>query len=184
MAHPPGWLRADTRASGGGQRDGPVVNRMPARGERVEPAHEWRQLEFRMRSAGQRSYELLRPVVLFGHSPAERAAETGAAERTLYRQAARFEQLGMVSFVPQPKVERHRTLPAPIRQAILDVKREHPPLGVNEIRTICWARFNHRPSNATVKRVLAENPPPPRMHRRFPPFQAIVASGGGLSPGR
>lgn len=147
---------------------------MPARGERIEPTHEWRQLEFRVQSAGQRTYELIRPVVLFGHSPAERAAKTGAATRTLYRQVARFEQLGMASFVPPPRVEKHRTLPAHIRQAILDVKREHPPLGVNEIRTICWARFAHRPSNATVKRVLAEEPPAPRTHRRFPPFHSIA----------
>jgi hypothetical protein len=137
-----------------------AVERMPARGERIEPTHEWRQLEFRIRSDGQRTYELIRPVVLFGHSPAERAAETGAAERTLYRQVARFEQLGMASFVPPPKVEQHRTLPAHVRQAILDAKREHPPLNVNEIRTICWARFAHRPSSATVKRVLAEDPTP------------------------
>ncbi len=151
-----------------------AVRRMPARSERIEPTHEWRQLAFRVRADGQRTYELIRPVVLFGHSPAERAAETGAAERTLYRQVARFAQLGMASFVPPPKVEKHRTLPAPVRQAILDAKREHPPLNVNEIRTICWARFAHRPSNATVKRVLAKAPPPPRTHRRFPPFHAIA----------
>ncbi len=54
---------------------------MPARGERIEPTHEWHQLEFRVQSAGQRTYELIRPVVLFGHSPAERAAETGATAR-------------------------------------------------------------------------------------------------------
>jgi transposase InsO family protein len=147
---------------------------MSARGERIEPTHEWRQLAFRVQSDGQRTYELIRPVVLFGHSPAERAAETGAAERTLYRQVARFEELGMPSFVPPPKVEKHRTLPAHIRQAIVDVKREHPPLGVNEIRTICWTRFAHRPSIATVRRVLAEEPPAPRTHRRFPPFQGIA----------
>ena len=147
---------------------------MPTRRERIEPTHDWRQLEFRADALGQRTYELIRPVVLFGHSPAERAAETGAAERTLYRQVARFERLGMASFVPPPKIEKHRALPPQVRQAILDLKREHPPLGVNEIRTICWARFNHRPSSATVKRVLAEHPPPPRAHRRFPLFQQIA----------
>ncbi len=93
---------------------------MPARGERIEPTHEWRQLAFRVQSDGQRTYELIRPVVLFGRSPAGRAAETGAAERTLYRQVARFEQLGMARFAPPPKVEKHRTLPAHVRQAILD----------------------------------------------------------------
>ena len=142
--------------------------------QRIEPTDEWRQLALLARAPGQRTYELIRPVVLFGQSPAERAAETGTAERTLYRQVARFEQLGMASFVPPPKVEKHRTLPAPIRQAIIDVKREHPSLHTHEITTICWARFGYRPSPHTVKRILAEHPPPPRQHRRFPPFHAIA----------
>jgi putative transposase len=145
-----------------------------ARQDRIEPTHDWQQLGLRLRSLEQRTYELIRPVVLFGHSPAERAAETGAAERTLYRQVARFAQLGMASFVPPPKVEKHRTLAAHIRQAILDAKREHPPLNVNELRTTCWVRSGQRPSTATVRRILAEEPPPPRTHRRFPPFHAIA----------
>ncbi len=85
---------------------------VPQRRERLEPTEDWQQLTLRVESAGQRTYELIRPVVLFGHSPAERAAETGAAERTLYRQVVRFAQLGMASFVPPPKVARHRTLPS------------------------------------------------------------------------
>ena len=152
-----------------------VVQHMAVRRrERIEPTHEWRQLEFRVASPGQRTYELIRPVVLFGQSPAERAAETGAAERTLYRQVARFAQLGMASFVPPLKVEKHRTLPPHVRQAIIDAKREHPTLNVNEIRTIGWARFDHRPSTATVRRVRAESPPSLREHRRFLPFHAIA----------
>ena len=142
--------------------------------QRIAPTDDWRQLELLARAPGQRAYELIRPVVLFGQSPAERAAETGAAARTLYRQVARFEQLGMASLVPPPRVEKHRTLPPVIRQAILDLKREHPPLNTHEITTICWARFGHRPSPHTVKRILAEEPPPPRQHRRFPPFHAIA----------
>ena len=43
----------------------------------------------------------------------------------------------MPSLVPPPKVEKHRTLAVPARRAILDAKREHPPLTVNELRTIC-----------------------------------------------
>src|SRR5690349_18096220 len=110
---------------------------MPARQrQRIEPTDEWQQLELLARAPGQRTYELIRPVVLFGRSPAERAAETGAAERTLYRQVARFERLGMASLVPPPKVERHRTLPPHIRQAIIDAKREHPPLRAHELTTI------------------------------------------------
>src|SRR5215207_10558926 len=95
---------------------------MPPR-PRVEPTDDWRQIALLARAPGQRTYELIRPVVLFGQSPAERAAETGAAERTVYRQAARFDQLGLAGLVPPPKVEKHRTLPAEVRQAILDKPR-------------------------------------------------------------
>ena len=65
--------------------------------QRVEPTDDWEQLQLLSRFPEQLTYELLRPVVLFGHSPAERARQTGAPERTLYRQAARFEHEGMSS---------------------------------------------------------------------------------------
>ena len=52
---------------------------MPSRPQ-VAPTEDWRQIELLARAPGQRTYELIRPAVLFGQSPAERAAETGAAE--------------------------------------------------------------------------------------------------------
>ncbi len=67
-----------------------------------------------------------------------------------------------------------RLLPAEVRQTILAAKREHPPLNVHEPTTIRWARCDHRPSSHTGKRILAESPPPPRTHRRFPPYHAIA----------
>ncbi len=85
---------------------------------RVEPTNEWRQVELLTRSPEQRTYELLRPVVLFGRSPAERAHETGAAERTLYRQAERFDQLGMQGLFTPAKVEKHRRISSPSRPSI------------------------------------------------------------------
>ncbi len=66
----------------------------PQRQQRIEPTDDWRQLELLARAPGQHAYELIRPVVLFGQSPAERAAETGAAERTVYRAALAGGDLG------------------------------------------------------------------------------------------
>jgi hypothetical protein len=57
----------------------------------MAPTEDWHQIALLTRDRGQRNYELIQPVVLFGQSPAERAVETGAAERTLYRQVARFD---------------------------------------------------------------------------------------------
>ena len=40
--------------------------------QRIAPTDDWCQLGLLARAPGQRSYELFRPVVLFGQSPAER----------------------------------------------------------------------------------------------------------------
>lgn len=87
------------------------------RRERVEPTDDWQQPQLLSRFPEQRTYELLWPVVLFGHSPAERARQTGVPERTLYRQAARFETHGMASLFALASQRQHR-LPEEIRQAI------------------------------------------------------------------
>jgi len=84
---------------------------MTGQQQRIEPTDDWQQLDLLVRFPEQHTYELIRPVVLFGHSPAERARQTGMPQRTLYRQAARFEREGMTSLFGPAKVERHRTLP-------------------------------------------------------------------------
>ena len=118
----------------------------------------------------QRDYELIRPMVLFGSPATERAAETCAAsERTLQRRAARFEAEGMESLFAS-ETARRRRLPPSMRRLIVDLKAEHPGLNPNEIAAICYVRFGRRPARKTVKRVLAEEPLPLRMMRRFPPY--------------
>jgi len=121
----------------------------------------------------QRIYELLRPVVLFGLSPAERARQTGTPQRTLYRQADRFEREGMSSLFDQPKVEKHKALPEEIRKAILELNLEYPAFRPHEIKTICYVRFGRSVGHHTVKRVLAEGPISDRKRRRFEPYHRI-----------
>ena len=148
---------------------------MPApRRPRGAPTDDWEQLQLLTPFPEQRAYELLRPVVLFGRPPGERARETSIPERTIYRRAARFATAGMASLFPPPKVEKHRRLPARVGQAIRDLKAEYPAFRAHEIAAICQARFDHRPSPHTVKRLLAEAPPPVRTTRRYPPYHVIA----------
>jgi putative transposase len=150
---------------------------IPARARlRLDPTDDWQQLHLLTQFPEQLTYELIRPVVLFGHSPAERAQQTGAAARSLYRQAARFAKDGMASLFA-PTTEKHQRLPAQIRAAILALKAEHPALRIHKITMICWACFGHRPSPHTVKRILAEGPLPPVLGRRYPPSGAGRVSG-------
>ncbi len=141
---------------------------------RVAPTDDWQAIRHLTPWPEQRAYEELRPVVLFGRSPAQRAVEIGIPARTLYRRAARFDAEGLTSLFPPPTVEKHRRLPVPIRRAIIALKAEYPAFRANEIAGSCETRFGQRPSPHTVKRILAEEVPPTRAARRFPPFHEIA----------
>ena len=137
------------------------------------PAEDWEQIALLTKWPEQRTYEVIRPVVLFGQSPAARARETGTPRSTLYRQAAAFDERGMASLFAPPPPPKHRTLPPEIRHAILALKAGHPALRPREITRICAIRFGRSLSHHTVARVLGEGPLPPSPPRRFPPYHAI-----------
>jgi hypothetical protein len=111
----------------------------------------------------------MRPVTLFGVPVAERAGQTGASERTLHRKVSRFEAEGMDSLFAAEGAKR-RSLPPAVRRLVVDLKAEHPPMRPHEISTVCYVRFGRRPDYRTVERVLAEEPMPLRIVRRFPPY--------------
>lgn len=141
--------------------------------KRRERTHDWQEIEQYTLWPEQEQYERLRPIVLFGETAAQRAKETGASERTLHYQAKRFEQLGMISLfqkTPAPPSETGRSLPPEMRQLIVNLKAEHPGFRPHELATICFLRFERRPGDHTVKRVLAEGSTTTVPGRRYPPY--------------
>src|SRR5712692_3936529 len=98
---------------------------------RREPTHEWSQIRPLLKDPIQIQYEILRPIVLFGLNPKERSVETGVSKTTLYFKANLFDQAGMASLLPPtppPAILKQdkRTLPPPMRQAIVDAHAEYP----------------------------------------------------------
>lgn len=144
---------------------------------RVATTEEWQQLTLLIDWPEQLAYELIRPVVLFGRSAAERAQETGTPERTLRRKAKRFDQEGMVSLfvdgAPR-RAEDRRRLPPPLRQLIVDLKAEHPAFRLGEIAQICFVASGRRPSPHTIQHILATGPEPKQTWRRYPKFSDIL----------
>ncbi len=129
------------------------------RRERRERTHDWQAIQQYALWPEQKAYELLRPVVLFGETAAERARETGASERTLHHKVDQFDQQGMASLFHKdstPSPDKARALPPDMRQLIVDLKAEHPGFRPHEIATICFLRFGRKPSDHTVQRVLAD----------------------------
>jgi hypothetical protein len=66
---------------------------------RPEPIEDWSQLQLQLVWPEQVTYGLIRPVVLFRFSPAERARQTGIPERTIYRKASRCDALGLAGLL-------------------------------------------------------------------------------------
>ncbi len=89
------------------------------------------------------------------------------------RKADRFDVHGMASLfdLPPATAADGCARPAEIRQAIVDLKAEHPPLRPGEIATICRRRFRRAVSHHTVQRVLASGLAPSRAPRRFPRYR-------------
>jgi hypothetical protein len=122
----------------------------------------------------QQLYEKIRPIVLFHESAAERAKEIGDSPRMLQYHAQQFEQEGMASLFPKertPSPEAGRSLPKDMRQLIVNLKAEYPGFRPHEIATICFLHFERRPSDHTVKRILADGPKPSISGRRYPPLR-------------
>src|SRR3954471_7023309 len=140
----------------------------------LEPTDDWEQLQFQLDWLEQQRYELIRPVVVFGSPPAERAQQTGGSARTIYRRVGRFDELGMQSLFEAEPVEDKRALPPAYREAIVQLKAEYPPFRPNELATICETRFERRPSPHTVQKILATEPAPAVVHRRFPRYAEMA----------
>jgi transposase len=142
---------------------------------RHQPTDEWAQLRLLVSSPEQATYELLRPIVLFGQPATTRAQETGVAARTLRRKVARFAAAGMRSLfeVDEPPAVDRRTLPLGIRKAIVELKAEYPPLKPFAIARICQHRFDRPVSYHTVAKVLRTEPLPLHAPRRLPRYRDI-----------
>lgn len=75
---------------------------MPTRVQRAY-TEEWSQITQLCLWPEQRKYELLRPLVLYGDLPADRARETGVSERRLREQADQFDAEGSSAFSARRK---------------------------------------------------------------------------------
>ena len=135
---------------------------------------DWQQLEMRFTWDDQRSYESIRPIVLFGDSAEARALEIGEPVRTLYRHLHRFSSQGFAGLTAAAHPPPAHTLPFAVRQLIVQLHADYPAFNVNEIARICYHQLTYRPSARTIKRVLAESPPAADQRRRFPLFHAMT----------
>ncbi len=140
-----------------------------SRRQRARPTHEWELLLPLFEWPEQKRYEQIRPLVLFDVPVAERAAEVGLSESTLYSRLNGFDAEGMESLFGSEPVRRKR-LPPAVRRLIVDLKAEYPAFNLNEIANVVGAAFGRKPDVRSVARVLEEEPVPLKIVRNYPPY--------------
>lgn len=151
----------------------PAPKRQP-----VVPADDWQQLRLHLDWPEQITYELIRPVVVYGRSIVQRAKETGAGVRTIRRRADWFDALGMASLFPAKthgadETPDRREIPRQLRQLFVDLKHEHPAFRAHELATMAYVASGRRLDPRTVQRILASGLLPSRMARRYPNYREI-----------
>jgi hypothetical protein len=84
----------------------------------------------------QYAYELIRPIVLFGETAAERSRQTGVDRTVIGEKARRFVTDGMNALADgrtQPTTSDGPTYPEAIAGYILYLKQLYPPIHLREI---------------------------------------------------
>lgn len=141
---------------------------------RRERTDEWESVRQWTLWPEQELYESIRPIILYGQTPGERAKETGAAQRTLSRKADEFEKYGMRSLFDSDEHggarETSKTLPSEIRQLIVDLHAELPTMAWREIAEVCYIRYGRRPDHKSVKHIATSGAPPSLQARRYQPW--------------
>ncbi len=149
---------------------------IPKRSRR-ERTEEWQSIQQWSLWPEQELYEQIRPIILFGQTPGERAKETGAAQRTLSRKADEFERCGMQSLFASEEQggarETSKSLPSEIRQLIVTLHAELPIMSWREIAEICYVRYGRRPDHKSVKHIAATDSQPSLSARRYQPWHLI-----------
>jgi len=107
--------------------------------------------------------------VLLDAPVVDRAQEVRTSASTLYRRLDRFAEEGMEALFDAPAARR-KQLPPSVRRLIVDLKAEYPHFNLNEIANAVRAAFGRKPDVRSVGRVLAEEPIPLKMVRRYPPY--------------
>jgi len=131
---------------------------MPA----LEP-DDFYQLELLFTDPIQHDYEVIRKVVLYAETLAQRAAETGLDRSTIGDKARRFLEEGMYGLADQRAGQAGRKphpFPARVAGYLLYAKQLYPPVHDRELVRIVRRKFGYHTNHHTVGAFLERHPIP------------------------
>ena len=139
----------------------------------MTPAEEFGQLRFKFTDPIQHEYEVIRPIVLFSETIAERSRQTDIERTVVGDKAKRFIQHGMLGLQDQRignAGRKEHEYPDRVAAHILLLKQLYPPIHYREIVRIVESEFGYKTNHLTVKEFLARNPIPVQLAFEFTEF--------------
>jgi hypothetical protein len=124
----------------------------------VSAQEEFEQIRLHFVDPIQHDYEVIRPIVLFGDTAAERSRQTGVERTVVGDKARRFVLDGMEGLRDQRTQARDSQdpgYPEAIAGYIVYVKQLYPPIHLREIERILLRKFGFKTNHHTLKRFLA-----------------------------
>ena len=119
---------------------------------------EFEQIRLHFVDPLQHDYEVIRPIVLFGDTAAERSRQTGVERTVVGDKARRFVLGGMAGLRDQRTPARDPQdpgYPEAIAGYIVYLKQLYPPIHLREIERILLRKFGFKTNHHTLKRFLA-----------------------------
>jgi hypothetical protein len=125
----------------------------------------------------QHDYEVIRPMVLFAETAAERSRQTGVERTVVGDKARRFVLEGMDGLRErrtEAKGPRAPGYPDAIAEYILYLKQLYPPIHWREIVRIVHRKLGYKTNHHTLKRFLALYDAPHQLELALPPFATFA----------
>ena len=125
----------------------------------------------------QHDYEVIRPIVLFAETAAERSRQTGVERTVVGDKARRFVLEGMEGLRDRRTEARGPQTPVypeAIAGYILYVKQLYPPIHLREIERIVLRKFGYKTNHHTLKRFLEPYDTPLQLELALPTFATFA----------
>lgn len=106
----------------------------------------------------QHDYEVIRPIVLFAETAAERSRQTGVERTVVGDKARRFLLEGMLGLADgraDAAGRKGHIYPEAVASSIVYLKQRYPPIHLREIARIVHRKFGYKTNHHTLKRFLA-----------------------------
>jgi hypothetical protein len=137
----------------------------------VPAAEDFAQYQLQFIDAIQHDYEVIRPIVLFAETMAERSRQTGIERTVVGEKARRFVMEGMLGLVDQRARHAGRkghVYPEAVAAYMLYVKQLYPPIHACEMVRIVARKFGYKTHHHTVKRFFERYALPVQLELAMP----------------